>query len=929
METSYKMIFTMQRSLSLILLIFICHNKLFANQGALIDNNKYVEQILASKPVYFIPLTHDVKPYKGVNDKNYVFNNVSFQRLKTLSSAYTNNELSAACFNGFSSKITYGREISDKLHGTKVISVEVSFNNFDQKNQKLMILHDGGASYFEVYLNNKILGVAGRSGQDTWQNATIPFVSVNRWHHLVAILDYEKQEIRIHLDGELKIKKQGILWKNKSLVLSSGGNLDCIGTTIENKFSYFGYLKNMAVYNYALDDPKDKSCACDYNQQVSIKKRFELAGGIDFTQKVSNALLAKAVRLKYNNANADFTVNLAAGYGVNPLPIDFDKDGDFDMVFSNLDVPHNGVYLATNNDGNKKMPVFNSPQWLTKRVGVHKVSYINGKESITINNRKVLNFRESLFDKTQAIPGVSLAGLPLDNNIQWVLVDLDGDGDEDIVISGGQDKMERWKLYNNKGEWLGGRMNGYIYFVENIGSQDNPQYKTPVPLSAGGEPINVYGMPTVSFADFDGDGDLDMIAGEFLDKFTYFKNIGTAKNPKFEKGEYILRNNKPLTIEGQMMWTTVVDWDKDGDEDIIVGDENGWIMFVENLGLDSNKVPLFDNPKYFQQKPDELKIGALSTPYSVDWNGDGKEDIIAGDGTGKVYFIENLGSHNNMPIWAKPIILQDPKGDIKIIGGENMSVQGPCEAKWGYTVPVVADWDNDGLLDLILNDITGQIRWYKNIGSKRTPKLDLPKFIEIKKELLSSQKPSWVWWAPQGNQYITQWRTTPYVVDLNKDGLTDLCVLDQEGYLVYHEKYKEGNHYYLKPGKRIFKSAGHPWYDQHSNFARVTDLNADASLRLNYRDLGASGRRKITFVDWDLDGKVDILINSESIDFFKNVSANPNEFQYEYQGKAVEGVYAGHDTCPTIVHWNKDGIPDLLFGAEDGCFYFVSNPYRK
>jgi len=37
-------------------------------------------------------------------------------------------------------------------------------------------------------------------------------------------------------------------------------------------------------------------------------------------------------------------------------------------------------------------------------------------------------------------------------------------------------------------------------------------------------------------------------------------------------------------------------------------------------------------------------------------------------------------------------------------------------------------------------------------------------------------------------------------------------------------------------------------------------------------------------------------------------------------------ILAGHDTSPTVVHWNKDGIPDLLVGAEDGHFYFKRNP---
>ena len=54
---------------------------------------------------------------------------------------------------------------------------------------------------------------------------------------------------------------------------------------------------------------------------------------------------------------------------------------------------------------------------------------------------------------------------------------------------------------------------------------------------------------------------------------------------------------------------------------------------------------------------------------------------------------------------------------IHIQAGPNGSIQGPCEAKWGYTVLNVADWDHDGLLDLIVNNIWGKIVWFKNTGS--------------------------------------------------------------------------------------------------------------------------------------------------------------------------------------------------------------------
>jgi hypothetical protein len=78
--------------------------------------------------------------------------------------------------------------------------------------------------------------------------------------------------------------------------------------------------------------------------------------------------------------------------------------------------------------------------------------------------------------------------------------------------------------------------------------------------------------------------------------------------------------------------------------------------------------------------------------------------------------------------------------------------------------------------------------------------------------------------------------------------------------------------------------------------------------------------------DWDGDGKPDLLVNSSNVNFLKNVSTKPGEFVFRDTGALDTRVLAGHDTSPTVVHWNSDGIPDLLVGAEDGHLYFLRNP---
>ena len=42
----------------------------------------------------------------------------------------------------------------------------------------------------------------------------------------------------------------------------------------------------------------------------------------------------------------------------------------------------------------------------------------------------------------------------------------------------------------------------------------------------------------------------------------------------------------------------------------------------------------------------------------------------------------------------------------------------------------------------------------------------------------ATPKPDWTWWQPVGRELVTQWRTTPFAVDLNRDGLMDLVMED-------------------------------------------------------------------------------------------------------------------------------------------------------
>jgi hypothetical protein len=645
-----------------------------------------------------------------------------------------------------------------------------------------------------------------------------------------------------------------------------------------------------------------------------------------FSASVALAGLDPFERVKYNNPG--LVVDLGVGLWAWPLPMDFDNDGDYDLIICCPDKPYNGTYFFENTDGNIKMPVFRFAVRLGAGYRNIRPSYINGKVRLLLPGIEIEGFYEpeNRFNKTQAIYSSTNVHSP-ESGVranQWQYCDYNGDGAVDLIIGVGDWSDYGWdNAFDKRGRWKRGPLHGYVYLIHNTGTTENPQYGEAQKISAAGKPVDVYGMPSPNFADFDGDGDLDLICGEFVDKFTWYENAGTRRRPKYAAGRHLTYLGKPLKMDLCMIVPVALDWDKDGDVDLVVGQEDGRVALVENTGQVLDGIPQFLPPKFFQQQAGELKFGALVTPYSFDWDGDGDEDLICGNTAGYIGFIENLDG-GDPPKWAAPVYLKAGGEIIRIMAGPNGSIQGPCEAKWGYTTLNVADWNHDGQPDIVVNSIWGKVLWFENTGTRQKPQLALAQPIEVEWRG-KPPKPAWTWWEPEGKILATQWRTTPVVIDYDKDGLNDLVMLDHEGYLALFKRAKRNERLILLPGERIFSSEDASVFDSmHRSKNKRGGL-----LRMNNGSAGKSGRRKFCFVDWDLDGRLDLMVNSQNISFLRNVSSDNKTYVFRDEGLVADHILAGHTTSPTIVDWNEDGIPDLLVGAEDGFFYYLKNPNSK
>ena len=624
--------------------------------------------------------------------------------------------------------------------------------------------------------------------------------------------------------------------------------------------------------------------------------------------------------------NPGLVVDLGVGLWAWPIPWDVDGDGDTDLVVSCPDQPSNGVYVFENRAGaSVEMPVF-APG---RRVGPtqHYVtpSYVDGTLRVLRMNTEWPDvLRSGLTPGRQVtlpLPvtahttlfGTQPKGPKIRHNV-WKYVDFDGDGALDIVQAAEDWSDYGWDDgYDDAGRWVQGPLHGVLYLLRNTASSAAPVYAAPVPIGAGGRRIDQpLGNPVPNFEDFDRDGDLDLLTGEFLDAFTYYENVGTRTRPDYAAGRPVhARDGSRLRMELEMIVPVGFDWNRDGHVDLIVGDEDGRVAYVKHTGrLDAARTPVFEAPRYFQQEAETLKSGALATPATVDWDGDGDLDILSGNTAGFIESFENLsGPRVARPRWAAPRRLEAGGQTFRVMAGANGSIQGPVEAKWGYTTFSVADWNGDRLPDIVFNSILGEVMWLRNAGTRTAPRLAAAQPIEVEWEG-PAPRLAWGWAQPKGKALLTQWRTTPVAFDFTKDGLADLAMLDTEGYLALFERAEAAGRRILRAPRRVFVD------------------ESGAALRLNARTAGGSGRRKIAVVDWNGDGRFDLLVNSANANLLVQVDDRDGRWWFRDAGPLASRDIEGHDVSPAAADFDGDGVPDFLGGAEDGRFYHLRNPRR-
>ncbi len=226
---------------------------------------------------------------------------------------------------------------------------------------------------------------------------------------------------------------------------------------------------------------------------------------------------------------------------------------------------------------------------------------------------------------------IHLAPGQLTNEVRPELVDIDNDGDLDLLV-GSRYAHAADLAAPGSGDKLSEDVVQYI----NTGTKTNPIFTyTQLNITGTGTSAhnNLGEFTNLAFVDIDNDDDLDLIS-QGSDSIAFAENIGTKFSPNFVR-KYKASNPFDNTLTGITDNSTLVsqpefvDLDKDGDLDMYYMQESGAFVWRENKGTATTPNFIGSDPQPMETELDTADIGAFGSIAFGDYNGDGVLDVLA------------------------------------------------------------------------------------------------------------------------------------------------------------------------------------------------------------------------------------------------------------------------------------------------------------
>lgn len=472
-----------------------------------------------------------------------------------------------------------------------------------------------------------------------------------------------------------------------------------------------GVMEYRYKYNGASLFPSNlryRVALADYNQDGKNDLFTHGIGGISVYKNIGNAGTGLQWELAYNLLKSDYVGdynNLYVSSGDIPAFVDVEGDGDLDVLTFHI----SGERLEYHQ--NQSMDLYGTADSL---IFVLKNQCWGEFREDPNNNTILLNINAwpcgpgngDIPDQQRAPQAGELNDeekLPARHAGSTVLaLDMDNNGVLDVVL--GDVAHENLVLLMNGGTEP---------------NTDSPMISQDVNFPSNTTPVSLQIFPAAFYVDVNHDEVKDLVVGanarsvsENQRSIFYYENLGTNTLPNFS-----YRTNAFLQEEmidhGLGSVPVMFDQNGDGKRDLLVGNffrykptlsKECALLVYRNTGTATDPVFSFYDDDFLGISTQILELRSI--PAFGDVDGDGDEDMFLGLESGEIYVYTNTAGPGNPVAFTGPVILSDANSQpINVVA---------------YSAPQLFDLDDDGLLDLIIGNKTGELAYYKNTGTSST-----------------------------------------------------------------------------------------------------------------------------------------------------------------------------------------------------------------